>query len=162
MKIGIFSLAVLILFLGACGQHEKTEKGVFMGKLTMEDVYRSCPAFRKVSEKYTPDEAVVRSLRAVHRHITFRVFLGTWCSDSEEHVPPFDVLFREVGNPYFTVEYYGVNRDMCDGIRMARGHNIQYVPTFILIENNREIGRIVETPQVSIGVDILNLLRGGV
>jgi hypothetical protein len=36
------------------------------------------------------------------------------------------------------------------------------VPTFVLLEKNKEIGRIVETPQVSIGQDILNILEGGV
>ena len=133
-----------------------------MGKLTMEEVYHSYLQFRNVSEQYKPDEEVVQRLRAVHRHVAFRVFIGTWCSDSEKHVPPFDVLLREVSNPYFTVEYYGVNRDMCDGIRMARGFNIQYVPTFIIIENNTKIGRVVETPKVSIGEDILNILEGGV
>ena len=153
---------VLLFLLGACAQKEKTEKDVLMGKITMEEVYQSYPKFRTISEQYTPDEDVVQRLRAVHRHAAFRVFIGTWCFDSEKHVPPFDVLIREVSNPYFTVEYYGVDRDMCDGIRMARSFNIQYVPTFILMEKNTEIGRVVETPKVSIGEDILNILEGGV
>ena len=157
----LYTHMLLVLLLGACAPKEKVETNVLMGKLTMDEVYRSCPKFRHVSEHHKPDEAVVGRLRAIQRHITFRVFMGTWCSDSEEHVPPFDVLMREVGNPYFIVEYYGLNRDMCDGIRMARGFNIQYVPTFVLIENNKEIGRIVETPTVSVGVDILNIMEGG-
>ncbi|UCE20438.1 MAG: thioredoxin family protein [Gemmatimonadota bacterium] len=162
MKRGILCVVLLALLIGACGKQEEAEKDVLMGKLTMAEVYASSPKFRQNSERSRPDEAVVQRLRAIQRHITFRVFLGTWCSDSEEHVPPFEVLMEEVKNPFFVVEYYGVNRDMCDGIRMARSHNIQYVPTFVLLEKNKEIGRIVETPQVSIGKDILNILEGGV
>ena len=162
MRTSFICFMLLLLGVVTCAQKEKVEKDGIMGKVTIEEVYQSCPRFWKEAEKYRPDHNIVSKLRIIPRHITFRVFLGTWCSDSEKHVPPFDKLMSEANNPYFTVEYIGVNRQMCDGIRMAKSYNIQYVPTFILIENNTEIGRIVETPAMSIGEDILSILEEGV
>ena len=38
--------------------------------------------------------------------------------------------------------------------------NIELVPTFIFYKNENEIGRIIETPEISIESDMLKILRG--
>lgn len=39
-----------------------------------------------------------------------------------------------------------------------KGWNIEYVPTFIFLKNDKEVGRIVETPAVSLEKDMVNIL----
>ena len=160
MKSVTMWCVLLALLLAACGEGERSEVGVLVGTVTMEDVYRTCPGFRRTSEQYDPNEDIVQKLRVLDRRITFVVFLGTWCSDSEEHVPPFERLMTAVSNPNFRVEYYGVDRQKNDGLGLAERFGITYVPTFILFEEGREIGRIVERPTVSIGVDVLDIIEG--
>ncbi|MFQ6092728.1 MAG: thioredoxin family protein [bacterium] len=158
LRTVMICFVLLALLFGECVQEEKVNENILMGKLTMDDVYRACPKFRQPAEEYEPDEDVVQRLRALDRHILIKVFLGTWCSDSEEHVPPFDRLMRAVEGPNFEVEYYGVDREKSDGLGLAQSYNIRYVPTFIIFEKGREIGRIVETPKVSVGEDLLEIL----
>ena len=160
MRTIVIGLVLLLVFFCACAQKNQDEKGILVGKLKMNDVYRTCPRFRQIRSAYEPDEGVVQRLRDIERPIRVKVFLGTWCSDSEEHVPPFDALFKAVANPQFEVEYYGVDRDKSDGLGLAQRFKIQYVPTFIFFEDSKEIGRIVETPTMSIAEDVLNILEG--
>lgn len=152
---------LLLVFIGSCGQQVEQETSPAVGRVTMSDIYRDYPRFRQVAEDFEPDENVIQRLQGTKRGVTCKVFLGTWCSDSEEHVPPFDRLMEAAANPNLSVEYYSVDRDKNDGLGLARRFDIRFVPTFVILEGEREIGRIVETPRVSVGEDLLDILEGG-
>ena len=160
MKTKMIGLLLLVVLFATCAQKEKTDECLLVGKLILDDVYRTCPRFRQVAEQYEANKDVVQRLKEIDRPITCNVFLGTWCSDSEEHVPPFEELLEAANNPNISVAYYGVDRKKDDGIGLAQKYNIHYVPTFVFLEKGLEIGRIVETPTVSIGEDVLNILEG--
>ena len=162
MKNMMVLYILLLLFIFSCGQQENSSgKTPLKGRVTMGDVYRDFPRFRQVGEDFTPDTTVIRRLKETDTPFTVKVFLGTWCSDSREHVPPFDRLLKAAGNPMFTVEYYALDRKKEDGLGVAGKFEITYVPTFVILKEGREVGRIVETPQVSIGDDLLSILGGG-
>lgn len=85
------------------------------------------------------------------------VFLGTWCPDSREHVPKFIRIMDEAGVSEKHIKLVGLDRD-----KTLKGltdkYNITRVPTFIFFENGKEIGRIVEHPQVSLLNHIAKIL----
>ncbi len=67
--------------------------------------------------------------------------MGTWCSDSRREVPRFYKIMDEVGFADF--DMITVNRaKQANGLE--KGYNLNYVPTFILFKNGKEIGRFVE------------------
>jgi thiol-disulfide isomerase/thioredoxin len=160
MRMVLLGTMVLMIFSFSCAEKKKATGEVMVGKLTMESVYKKCPHFLEAAREFNLDEGLVQQLKDVNRDITIMVFLGTWCSDSEEHVPPFHELVKAAENPRLRVEYFGVDRQKNDGLGLARRFDIQYVPTFIVLEGEKEIGRIVEKPKISIGQDLLNILRG--
>ncbi len=85
------------------------------------------------------------------------IFLGTWCPDSREHVPKFIRIMDEAGVDRKHIKLIGLDRDKTlNGL--TDKYNITRVPTFIFFENGREIGRIVEHPQVSLLNHIARIL----
>jgi len=160
MKNIILVGCIVTLLIGSCARQESGEKAPLVGRIMMEEVYKTCPRFQQTVNEYEPDQEIVQRLKEVERPVTCLVFLGTWCSDSEEHVPPFERLITAAANPHLTVIYYGVDRQKDDGVGLARQYDIQYVPTFVVLEDGRETGRIVETPTITIGDDLVNILKG--
>ncbi len=160
MRSFVSGVLVLLMLGAGCGRKQQDAVAPVIGKVKMEDVYTNYPRFLEAAQAARIDGTVVQRLAAVDRDIVFMVFLGTWCSDSEEHVPVFHELLRAANNSHFQIEYYGVDRKKDDGLGLARRFEIERVPTFILMEGSEELGRIVETPTVSIGQDIASILEG--
>ncbi|MEM7185243.1 MAG: thioredoxin [Bacteroidota bacterium] len=89
-----------------------------------------------------------------------RIFMGTWCEDSQREVPAFfnllDELEFDTENLYLTA----VSRNKTTPQGYEEGYNIEYVPTIIFLEGETELGRIVEYPQESLEKDIYAILSG--
>ncbi|CUU08094.1 Thiol-disulfide isomerase or thioredoxin [Candidatus Thermokryptus mobilis] len=85
------------------------------------------------------------------------IFLGTWCPDSREHVPKFMKIMDMAGVSRENIKFIGLDRD-----KTLKGltdrYNIKRVPTFIFIKDGKEIGRIVENPEVSLTKHIAKIL----
>jgi thiol-disulfide isomerase/thioredoxin len=85
------------------------------------------------------------------------VFMGTWCPDSREHVPKFMKIMDLAGVDRKHIKFIGLDRD-----KTLKGftdkYDIKRVPTFIFFKDGKEIGRIVENPQVSLTQHIAKIL----
>lgn len=85
------------------------------------------------------------------------IFLGTWCPDSREHVPKFIKIVDEAGISRKHIKMIGLDRD-----KILKGltdkYDVKRVPTFIFLQNGKEIGRIVEHPHVSLTKDIAKIV----
>ncbi len=112
---------------------------------------------------YLPDRVVTRKLKKIFRKnkdIHIKVFLATWCGDSQQHLPDFVKLTHKtkLGN----TQYYALNRqkemDDLDVINLS-SFRIERVPTFIIYKKDEEIGRIIEAPSVSLEKDIYEICR---
>jgi len=53
---------------------------------------------------------------------------------------------------------FGLDYTKSEPSGRAKIHDIKYTPTFIVYQNNREIGRIIERPKVSLIADISAML----
>lgn len=112
---------------------------------------------------YQVDAQALVGLESSLQSLQFKIFLGTWCSDSQRELPRF----------YKIVDYLGVLDEQLQVIALdnhperykqspqheEEGWNIEYVPTFIVLNAGREIGRIVEAPQESLERDLAMMLR---
>lgn len=88
------------------------------------------------------------------------VILGTWCGDSKEQVPRFMKVMDSLNTPFLSVRaYVCVDRTKSAPNFSVEEYKIEKVPTFIFYKNQTEIGRIVETPMVSLEADILKILQ---
>jgi thiol-disulfide isomerase/thioredoxin len=107
-----------------------------------------------------PDDAAARSLAQVDPGAEIEVYLGTWCPDSRREVPRFWRALDIAGDVPFEVRYVGLDRDFQAGDVDLESRDVIAVPTFVVLRDGKEVGRVVETAVDGIEADIGALLSG--
>jgi len=108
-------------------------------------------------EDYEALESYSQQLDSLNESYTVKIFLGTWCPDSEREIPRFMKVIRSLNNTSFDVSFFGLDRTDADKSGMREKYDITYVPTFIIYKGEKEIGRIIETPEFSLEEDLFSI-----
>lgn len=114
--------------------------------------------FDSTYRAYTPEQSVIDSIRPFAKDIRLMVVLGTWCSDSKEHVPALCKIAVQSGMGFKQLELIGVDRKKHCPLPDISSLNIEYVPTIFVFVKGTLKGKIVETPEKTIEQDILKLI----
>lgn len=104
---------------------------------------------------YAPDKAITKKLKKYFKKnadVKIVVFFASWCGDSKEHMPNFVKLVHKA--KIKNVSYYALSSAKSMPAMDEEKYQIEYVPTFIVYRADQEIGRIVETPEVSLEKDL--------
>lgn len=156
---------IFALILAGCGapSHLREVDGEMMliGEITQTELLREFPIFQSKRAAYLPSVEAVLEIRDAPQTLHAKVFLGSWCDDSQEHVPALIKTLDVAERDDWTFEYHALDRTKRDAAGLAEAHGVEYVPTMIFYENGTEIGRIVEFPEYSIEWDLAVMLRGG-
>ena len=117
------------------------------------------PWYTENWQTYTPDMSQLRAFQpdelAGFRIVT--VF-GSWCSDSQREVPHMLKILHAWGFDQSNLKLLAVDRNK-KAPEVPENWKIERVPTFIFYKNDQEIGRIVETPSVSLEADMVEILK---
>ena len=163
-------LVVLALMLGGNAMAQNNfdiskdkENGstLYRGQLTFNDLHEQL-SFKWLDQgvkEYKPDTASIRFLKQNLPVYHITVFLGTWCSDSQDLVPKFYKVLQETDYPMNQYLMYGVDREKHAKGGEEKMYNVTNVPVFILYKNNREIGRITEAVTKSIEADLCAVIE---
>lgn len=138
----------------------KTEKPLLRGELSFEDLLAesTCSWLQEGAKEYTPNKETVKQLNALLPKYKIKVFIGTWCEDTQELLPQFFKTLTASSYDLNGLEMYGVNRNK-EALNVEHKiYNISRVPTFIIMDRFREVGRITESVNVSIEADLLEIL----
>jgi thiol-disulfide isomerase/thioredoxin len=130
----------------------------YVGKFSEEEVLSHDERYADGAFSYIPDEEALAVFRSLSQPVLIRVFYRTDCGDSIQHVPAFIKTIQLADNPNIEVEYIGVNLEKDQPADLVSGWNIQLVPTFIVLKEGEEVGRVIETPKVKIEVDLAEIL----
>ena len=76
--------------------------------------------------------------------IQFVVFGGTWCEDTQNLLPVFYKLVDKSGFPDSSITLIGVDRPKTTLYNLHKAFNVTKAPTFIVMKDGKEIGRIEE------------------
>lgn len=159
------SIAVLPVALIACGApshlREVDGESMLIGEITQDELLREFPIFQSKRAAYLPSVEAVLEIRNAPETLHAKVFLGSWCDDSHEHVPALIKTVDVAERDDWTFEYHALDRTKRDAAGLAEAHGVEFVPTMIFYENGEEIGRIEEFPEYSIEWDIAVMLRDG-
>jgi thiol-disulfide isomerase/thioredoxin len=113
---------------------------------------------------YQIDTALASEIKKNMANKEFILFLGTWCSDSKREVPRMLKLLHYCGATTEQIKLVLVsnhaNEYKQSPSHEEKGRNILRVPTLIVLQNNQELNRIVESPVESIEKDLLKILTG--
>ena len=155
--LGCFALTCCVLF--SVAPPKLGADTILKGVLSQKALASRYAWFEEGKQKYVPDESTVKALLPYSRQLRFVVVMGTWCSDSRTHVPPFFKLMEALQIPEKHIELIGVDRNKQSSKTDLSPLHISYVPTFVVLYEGKEVGRIVENPEVSLEHDLLQILR---
>lgn len=110
-------------------------------------------------ELYQPASKYTEKLKEKINLVDITVVFATWCSDSKIQVPRFFKVLNASSYNKKRMKIVAVNRQ-----KNAVTTNIQYldielVPTFVISQNGKELGRIVETPKKSLETDLWKIVN---
>jgi thiol-disulfide isomerase/thioredoxin len=177
MKNFIMAIAVLSAF--ACNNHIAPSGTPYQNKEFVNEkgttmlIGRNAPYmlkqgsykewFEKNYNTYSADTVSVEALGPLLRGKTIEVFLGSWCGDSKREVPRMMKILERSGfdtaQLHLTFVDYSLKAYKQSPQHEEKGKDIHHVPTFIIYENKREIGRIVESPVITLEKDMLRILK---
>jgi thiol-disulfide isomerase/thioredoxin len=137
-----------------------TEEAPLTGTITRADLEAYAGWADRWVGEYVPDAATVAALGANLGDAQILLFLGTWCGDSQREVPHFFQVLDAAGIDAAQVTIIGLDRTKKDAEGLAEQWQVEYVPTFIVARQGREIGRIVERPTATLEGDLAAILAG--
>jgi thiol-disulfide isomerase/thioredoxin len=153
---------------------QSPQENYLRGWITPDSLYRAAPEFQYVPDEYQPAEEALWPLRQYDEPLTILTFFGNWCSDSKRELPRLFALLNLANNQNFSVKLFGLDRSKKDDAGFAETFNVTHVPTFIFLREEPEIssngqdlreqslaelGRIIETPTISLEQDWVDILR---
>jgi hypothetical protein len=176
MKHLLIALLVLIISMSYVTQaQEKTSinqqindaggNPVLVGKCTIDALLAEpyISWYRKNYDSYVVDSATCVYLSPLLKDKKITIFLGTWCGDSKRQVPAILKMLDCCNFPKESLTLIMVS-NLPDAYKQSPQHeelgkNIHRVPTLIIEDKNKEMGRIVEYPVVSLERDMLSIVR---
>jgi hypothetical protein len=110
-------------------------------------------------DAYKPDPARIETLKSrLGANLRIDIYLGLWCPDSMNNVPPFIRILEAVGTNV-PVRYLRVERKPVKTIKyFSDKYQIERVPTFVFYRGETEIGRIIENPTADLLDDTIAIL----
>ena len=93
---------------------------------------------------YKLDSATVQAIHAKKDKIHLVLFMGTWCHDSQQLVPKYFETLKaaKFDTSHLTIIATDRNKKAIAGLHHA--YNLVSVPTMIVLQNGKEVGRVVE------------------
>ncbi len=138
---------------------QKTNRPLLRGQITFADLLNETEYGWMVGG-YDTDMDVAKKLKELLPKYHLVVFGGTWCEDTQAILPQLYQTLKDASFDFNALEMYGVNRAK-EGLNAEHKiYNIERVPTIIVMDRFREVGRITESLNDTIEKDLLNILDG--
>ena len=122
------------------------EKKTLVGFLTREQVTNDTAFdwYQTNLKYFRLDSATVQGIRAKKDKIHLVLFMGTWCHDSQQLVPKYLETLKAANFKDENLTIIGTDRDKKTIEGLHHLFNLQNVPTIIVLQNGKEVGRVVE------------------
>ena len=114
--------------------------------------------FNSEYELYPADSVEVVRFSKKLKDVKITIVMGTWCSDSRREVPRFYKILDQVGFNTQNLTLICVDRNKTAPDGLVEKLDIKLVPTIIFIRDDKEIGRIVETPKENLERDLVKIV----
>ncbi len=165
----VFTLCLLFTFMSLGAQTiNKTAYNEPLGRhilidLCTRDSVANFPDMRERYDAeysaYLPDSLVLSGLQSRLNDTHITLVMGTWCGDSKSQVPRFFKILDLLGFDEKRLTIICVDGSKKASSGLLNNLDIKRVPTFIIYDDTKkELGRIVETPHVTLEKDLLNLV----
>jgi thiol-disulfide isomerase/thioredoxin len=121
-------------------------KPPLVGDTTLDKIYAHSPDFESRVKGYQPNETAVAFLSKYARKTDMQIYFGTWCSVCEAWVPRLVKSLDSAKNPGLQMQFRALPKNfMSDPAVKSKG--ISGVPTIILLQEGKEVGRLEGRPE---------------
>ncbi len=133
----------------------KINRSIFFAKANKAD-------YEPEYERYVPNADAIKYIKAKKGKFQIKMIMGFWCDDSKKYVPQ---LIKTLDEAKWDTEdneqlkIFGVDTNKWAGFEGFKSFNIVKVPTIIVYMNDREIGRIEESPKATIEEDLVTIMK---
>lgn len=131
----VILLGMLISVIGC-------QKQYLVGYYDKDEFLQACEWKTKVNDKYKPKAQYMDSIAGIRDSAKVKLFLGTFCPDSKRLVPKFFAILPDL--PVSDLQIISVDTTKKDERGMAQTVGLKKIPTFIIYNDEQEVGRIVE------------------
>jgi len=161
-KITLFATLIFITSI-AFSQHPETDLlGIYSSGEFEKDPYAAW--FKPAYEKYIPHPEITNQLKKSIDKFSFKIVFGTWCGDSKRELPRMIKILRMAGVSENQLQLIGVSDSMAvykqAPNREEKGLHVYRVPTFIVYQKGKEVGRINEYAVETLERDLLKIVKG--
>jgi thiol-disulfide isomerase/thioredoxin len=146
-------------FDGVADSYQVQPEPPLVGDISYEKLCSAKPDYVFASKSYAPDPKSIAALRKVATDTQIELYFGSWCSHCKHWVPRLMKVFDETGNPHLRVNVHAMSEDQSEPAESIRKHDVSKTPTFVVVQNGAELGRIEEEPLVSIEADLVRILN---
>ena len=108
---------------------------------------------------YKPSKSYIKKIKDKIDKTKITIIFGSWCGDSKLQVPRFYKILDKTGYNENDVNLIAVNTSLAALTTDISKLNITKIPTFIIYENGKELGRIVESPKKSLEKDLWKIVK---
>jgi len=169
MKSQIIIIALILLSVGTKAQKmnqtkvdDRVEGEILFGKIDIEGLNGElCSSWFKTEFKaYNLDaDRLLELKRKDLTGLKITLVLGTWCHDSHQQVPRMIKLLEAMKFPLSSLEIFAMDTyKKAPGIDI-KAIDVKLVPSLIVYRGEKELGRIIETPKLSVEADLLEILK---
>lgn len=137
---------------------EEKQEVILTGIVEAHTLVTELDTFSEGYQSYQVDQQAIAPIAAVTTPTEITVIIGTWCPDCHRETPRFIRIMEAANNPHIKVKFIGVDRKKQDPENLAAQYEFKRIPTFIIEQNGKEIGRIVERPTASLEIDLAKIL----
>lgn len=100
--------------------------------------------YKPSSNQSSSNSPLTPALTNAPSDITFLIFGGTWCEDTQNILPKFFTYQQRANFPDNRITMVGVDRAKKSISNLATVFGITNVPTIIVLKNGKEVGRVIE------------------
>ena len=119
---------------------------IFQGLVEKSDLQqeKSFDWFAQNQKGFIPDSNLVNALKIKKGKVSFLIFGGTWCDDTQFILPKFYKAQELADFSDTSIVFFGVDREKKSTGNLSQLFNIKNVPTIIVMKEGKEVGRVVE------------------
>lgn len=155
MKSWIIVLLLSLVSMSAFA-HKHHGTDIPVGELTAAQLLEQQDKFSAQYKKFTPEQADLTAIKTLAGKDVVVLF-GTWCHDSQREVPRFLKLIDHAKVQLGSLKLIALDFKKQDPNGMATLHKIKRTPTFVVLQQGKELGRVIERPTESLAVDLAKI-----
>ena len=144
-------------FLSGFVQAESNDVEHLVGDVDAKVLLSQFPVFQSAYQAFEPTDEDIELMKKLQGK-ELLVMFGTWCHDSEREVPRLLKLLHKSQVELSKQTWLAVDLNKKESSGVAKQNRLKYTPTFVLFDNGKELGRVIEKPNDSLADDLSGLV----